>query len=601
MPLVPGTCLGPYEIVAPLGAGGMGEVYRARDTRLGRDVAVKVLPPRLSENPEARARFEREARVVSGLNHPHICVLHDLGREGGIDYLVMELVEGETLVQRIARGPLPIPDVLRIGAEIADALDRAHRAGVVHRDLKPGNIMLAKSGAKLMDFGLAREARRVGVLTAGGPGGALSQSPTIATPLTTEGTFVGTSHYMAPEQLEGREADARSDLWALGCVLYEMVTGRRTYDGATSASLISAIMKDEPRPMAELAPLAPPSLDRVIRACLAKDPEQRWQNAHDLALELRWPPQQATTAARPASALIEREFILTAGHVRQLAERIPRLVGYPVTYVDNQVRSDELVVFLHGLGADGGQFEQFLNASPHRAVAVTLVGFGKLEKRRPTLGLDDHSRVLRMLLREIVNECRPKRTLLVGHSAGADQLLRMVHDEAAAGLPVDGLIALGPNVSLDTCFATRLYARIDAANPDGTLAILKSLAEHIDTLETWLVVQSYFAQMFMKLGNELEPLRRYAADLVRPFEGPGDPLADWYRSAKQRVAQVRLVFSNEESAAAEALLARHLDSNVLGDAFTENSFAIERVHHLALLDLELVSRHVEEVFDSIRG
>jgi pimeloyl-ACP methyl ester carboxylesterase len=359
-------------------------------------------------------------------------------------------------------------------------------------------------------------------------------------------------------------------------------------------------MKDEPRPLAELVPLAPPSLDRVIRACLTKDPEQRWQNAHDLAIELRWPPQQTTAAARAASVLVQREFVLTASHVRQLSERLPRLVGYPVTYLDNQVRSDDLVVFLHGLGADAGQFETFQNASPHRAVAVTFVGFGKHEKRRPALGVDDHSRVLRMLLREIVNDCRPKRTLLVGHSAGADQLLRMMHDEAGAGVPVDGLIALGPNVSLDTCFATRLYARIDAANPDGTLAILKSLAEHIDSLETWLVVQSYFAQMFMKLGNELEPLRRYAADLVRPFEEEGDPLAEWYRSAKQRVAQVRLVFSNEESAAAEALLARHLDSNALGDDFTEKSFAIERVHHLALLDRALVSGHIEDVLSAIR-
>jgi pimeloyl-ACP methyl ester carboxylesterase len=601
MPLTKGTRLGPYEVVAPVGAGGMGEVYRARDTRLGRDVAVKVLPSHLSESAEARARFEREARVVSGFNHPHICVLHDLGREGEIDYLVMELVEGESLAERIARGPLPTSDVLRLGAEIADALDRAHRAGVVHRDLKPGNVMLSKSGAKLMDFGLAREGRLGGVLSATGSGpGPMSQSPTIASPLTAEGAFVGTSHYMAPEQLEGREADARGDLWALGCVLYEMATGRRPYEGSTPASLISSIMRDEPRPMIELAPLTPPVLDRVIRACLAKDPEQRWQSARDLALALRWPAAEPAAAGRAAGALIEREFVLTAGHVRQLAERNPRLVGYPVTYVDNQVQSDQLVVFLHGLGADGGQFEVFLNASPHRAVAVTLVGFGRLEKRRPTLGIDDHSRVLRMLLREIVTECRPKRTLLVGHSAGADQLLRMMHDDAAAGVKVDGLIALGPNVSLDTCFATRLYAKIDAANPDGTLAILKSLAEHINTLETWLVVQSYFAQMFIKLGTDLEPLRRYAADLVRPFEQPGDPLADWYRSAKQRVPHVRLVFSNEEAAAAEALLARHLESNVLGDDFAENSFAIERVHHLALLDFGLITRQVEEVFGSIR-
>jgi pimeloyl-ACP methyl ester carboxylesterase len=319
-----------------------------------------------------------------------------------------------------------------------------------------------------------------------------------------------------------------------------------------------------------------------------------------VALALRWPAADPAAPARSATTLIERVFTLTAGHVRQLAERNPRLVGYPVTYVDNQVQSDQLVVFLHGLGADGGQFENFLNASRHRAVAVTLVGFGKLEKRRPTLGLDDHSRVLRMLLREIMNECRPRRTLLVGHSAGADQLLRMMHDDDGAGVKVEGLIALGPNVSLATCFATRLYAKIDAANPDSTLAILKSLAEHIDSLETWLVVQSYFAQMFIKLGADLEPLRRYAADLVRPFEEPGDPLADWYRSAKQRVPQVRLVFSNEEAAAAEALLARHLESNVLGDDFTEDSFAIERVHHLALLDFGLITRQVEEVFGAIR-
>jgi len=599
MPLTLGTRLGPYEVVAPLGAGGMGEVYRARDTRLGRDVAVKVLPAHLSESAEARARFEREARVVSGLNHPHICVLHDLGRDNGVDYLVMELVEGDSLAQRIARGPLPVAEVLRIGAEIADALDRAHRAGVVHRDLKPSNVMLSKSGAKLMDFGLARE-KRVGILrpSASDPG-SLSQSPTMASPLTSAGAFVGTSHYMAPEHLEGREIDARSDLWALGCVLYEMATGRRAYEGATQASLISSIMKDEPRPMADLAPLAPAGLDRVIRSCLTKDPEQRWQNAHDLAMALRWPATDASLTGRAPTTLMEREFVLTAAHVRQLSERNPRLVGYPVTYVDNQVDSEQLVLFLHGLGADGGQFESFLTASPHRAIAVTLVGFGKLEKRRPTLGIDDHSRVLRMLLREITAECRPRRTLLVGHSAGADQLLRMMHDEDGAGIQVDGLIALGPNVSLDTCFATRLYAKIDAANPDGTLAILKSLSEHIGSLETWLVVQSYFAQMFIKLGTDLEPLRRYAADLVSPFEKSGDPLADWYRSAKKKVPHVRLVFSNEESTAAEALLARHLESNVLGDDFVEKTFTIERVHHLALLDLARITRLVEDVFGSI--
>src|SRR5215467_4012121 len=216
MPLAAGTRLGPYEIVAPLGAGGMGEVYRARDTRLGRDVAVKVLPQHLSSNPEVRVRFEREAKTVSSLNHPNICTLFDVGREGETDYLVMELIEGETLAERLAKGPLPSADVLRLGSQIADALDRAHRAGVVHRDLKPGNVMLTKAGAKLMDFGLARATGLAG--PAGGSGvtiHTLTTSPTVAQPLTAEGSIVGTFQYMSPEQLEGREADARSDLWAL--------------------------------------------------------------------------------------------------------------------------------------------------------------------------------------------------------------------------------------------------------------------------------------------------------------------------------------------------------------------------------------------------
>jgi hypothetical protein len=282
MTLAAGTTLGPYKILAPLGAGGMGEVYRAHDTRLGRDVAIKVLSPLLAATPEFRARFEREARTISQLSHPHICTLYDIGREGDIDYLVMELLEGETLNNRLQKGPLPVAELLALGAQIADALDRAHRAGVVHRDLKPGNVMLTKSGAKLMDFGLARAAGLTPVA------GGLTQSPTEIEPLTAEGTLVGTFQYMAPEQLEGQEADARTDLWALGCVLYEMSTGKRAFEGTSQASLISAIMKDEPQPILELQPMSPPLLDHLVRRCLAKDPAERWQSARDVMHELEW-------------------------------------------------------------------------------------------------------------------------------------------------------------------------------------------------------------------------------------------------------------------------------------------------------------------------
>ncbi len=304
MSLSPGTKLGPYEVLSPVGAGGMGEVYRARDTRLGRDVAIKVLPQHLSSNPEVRTRFEREAKTVSGLNHPHICTLYDVGREGDTDFLVMEMIEGETLAVRLAKGALSSADVLRYGSEIADALERAHRAGIVHRDLKPGNVMLTRSGAKLMDFGLARVTGLAGPASSGAS--MLTQSPTVAHPLTAEGTIVGTFQYMAPEQLEGKEADARSDLWALGCVLYEMATGKRAFEGKSQASLITSIMSTEPAPVSQIAATAPPALDSLVRACLAKDAADRVQSAHDVKLQLSWMKEAGSQAGAAAPIAIKR-------------------------------------------------------------------------------------------------------------------------------------------------------------------------------------------------------------------------------------------------------------------------------------------------------
>ncbi|HYX20273.1 MAG TPA: serine/threonine-protein kinase, partial [Thermoanaerobaculia bacterium] len=303
MALVPGTKLGPYEILASLGAGGMGEVYRARDTRLGRDVAIKVLPSHRAPTPEARERFEREARTISQLTHPHICVLHDVGRDGETEYLVMELLDGETLADRLGRGPLPLSQALRYGAEIASALDAAHRRGIVHRDLKPGNAMLTKEGVKLLDFGLAR-----GFQGAGAAGG-LTEAPTIA-PLTADGVIVGTVAYMAPEQLEGKEADARTDIFALGALLYEMLTGKKAFSGATQATVISAILNADPPPLFTGDSVAPPELDRLVRTCLAKDPAERWQSAHDVELQLSAVGNSASTSRAETAAPRKRHASL---------------------------------------------------------------------------------------------------------------------------------------------------------------------------------------------------------------------------------------------------------------------------------------------------
>ena len=300
MTLDPGTWLGPYQIEGRLGAGGMGEVYRGRDIRLDRPVAIKVLSSVLSETPALAERFEREARLLSSLNHPHICVVYDVGQALGISYIVMELLEGETLAARVARGPLPVHQATSIALQIASALERAHRVGVIHRDVKPENVMLTKAGAKLLDFGLAKPT----------PIAADVASPTQSLKATGQGTILGTIHYMAPEQLEGRPADARSDIFAFGAVLYEMVTGHRPFSGDSAVTVISSILRDTPRPIAELQPFVPAGLDGLVRTCLEKDPEDRWHDVHDVASQLRWLQQSGSqSGAMPAPAGVRKKRI----------------------------------------------------------------------------------------------------------------------------------------------------------------------------------------------------------------------------------------------------------------------------------------------------
>ena len=308
MGLVSGAKLGPYEIQSALGAGGMGEVYRARDTRLNRTVAIKVLAAYLSSSTELKQRFEREARALSSLNHPNICHLYDIGSQDGVDYLVMEFLEGETLSSRLGKGALSLAEVARIGAEVAEALNVAHRAGLVHRDLKPGNVMLTKAGAKLMDFGLAKP------LALGSGAGAAPllsavtlDGATVQSPLTSAGTILGTMEYMSPEQIAGKDADARTDIFALGAVLYEAATGKRAFEGKTQISVASAILEKEPEPISRIRPLTQPVLEQVVKGCLAKSPDDRYQTAHDVKLQLRWIGENAgqigtATASVPAPA-----------------------------------------------------------------------------------------------------------------------------------------------------------------------------------------------------------------------------------------------------------------------------------------------------------
>jgi TolB-like protein/Tfp pilus assembly protein PilF len=295
MTLSAGTCLGPYEILTPLGAGSMGEVYKARDTRLGRIVAIKVLASHVSDDPRRKARFDREARAISRLTHPHICTLHDVGYADGVDYLVLEYLEGQTLAGRLQRGPLPPDQLLKAGIEIGEGLEWAHHEGIIHRDLKSANVMLTKTGAKLLDFGLAKASSE-------SDSDRLEVPTNVVDPtLTDPGTVMGTLSYMAPEQLEGKKADTRTDIFALGVLLYEMATGKKPFAGTSRASLIGSILKDQPAPLTDLTPMAPPALDRLIRQCLEKDPEERRHSVHDVVKELKWIRDDSKAAMTPVS------------------------------------------------------------------------------------------------------------------------------------------------------------------------------------------------------------------------------------------------------------------------------------------------------------
>ncbi len=332
MPLEPGTRLGQFEVLSPIASGGMGEVYKATDTRLNRTVAIKVLLSHRADQPQLRERFQREAETIASLNHPHICTLYDIGHQpgpegsgeqGATDYLVMEYLEGETLAERLTRGPLPLNEVLQVAMEVSDGLDKAHRKGITHRDLKPANVMLTKEGAKILDFGLAKLQQEVAE-----PSIRLSEMPTAPNTLTAEGTILGTLQYMAPEQVEGKveEIDARSDIFSFGAMVYEMATGRKAFEGKTQASVIGKIMEHDPPPMSSLQPVTPPALDRVVKRCLAKEPDDRWQTARDLHEELKWIAEggaqvsaAAVSEAKPAQPMWRRAIPVALGSLVLIA------------------------------------------------------------------------------------------------------------------------------------------------------------------------------------------------------------------------------------------------------------------------------------------
>ena len=583
-----------YRLERELGVGGMATVYAARDVRYDRQVAIKVLRPDVC--PVAGTdRFFREIRIAAQLTHPHILPLIDSGESRGVLFYVMPYIDGETLRGRLARlGELSVAESIGILRHLLDALAHAHSHSVVHRDVKPENVLLSESHALVTDFGVAKAL------------GETASSTAATSFVTAIGTTVGTPAYMAPEQVAGGIVDHRADLYAVGVVAYEMLTGRLPFAAGTPQQMMTAHLAVLPDPILKQTPAVPPRLASAIMKCLQKRPADRWQNAAELLAELEAvAADEAKTPGKSdtANQLVELRFTLSERVCRRLnrATLDPRIIGDHLHYVDNQVRSDVLVFFLHGLGLDHRDFEPILRRLPYRGLSPTLYGCEPDRHGRVSLSLADHVVLLREWLREVTKQMQPSRVVMVGFSLGADmgfELLLGPTDDATP--PIDAFLSLGCNLCLETCFVSRVLCSISPDRPEVSVSELQRLGNTALSLDQWLNVHEYLVKVLRKFRGDTGLLQRAAADLVRPFsETSGfEVFSRWFKGARERIPALRLVFSQDSGslAALAGLKLENLDHAILGEEFPEAVITVApNADHFDLMTAERVLRQVDEL------
>ncbi len=599
--------IGVYRVDGEIGRGGMGVVYKATDSRLGRTVAIKALPEHLGDNPDLMARFEREARTLAALNHPHIGGIHGIEEHGGRKFLVLEFIDGETLADRIAIGPLRIGEVLEIGSQIAEGLAAAHDAGFVHRDLKPDNIKITPEGAaKVLDFGLARvETTETSQVT--------DETPTAgpAETMTTPGTILGTVQYMSPEQARGKKVDRRTDLWALGVVLYECLTGQSPFARGSAAEGMAAIINEDPD--FELLPASTPSeVVSLIRRCLRKDARERQRDAGDCRLILEDARNQSTGETSLVSGILEisdKRYRVSD----ELCRTLDRdgfdslLPGWEMYYADNNRDSDVLILWVPSIGGDHTTtpWRELIAASPHRMVIVTPAGMEPDVVNRPVVSLENQFALIRALAVDLRSSLNPKKTIISGFSCGSIMALRCAAGDISGKL-FDGVLAIDADLQESDCFVTRLFAGLDASSAHDVMKGLRTISSSCESVHEWLVLHQHMIECVDKVKSDFSPLIRQGRDLSIDYEGvhsgAASPFVQFLCDAIRNTGTVRCVFhdSNETRRMLGEIRMMHLDNQCLGKGFSDEIFEFLPVpDHIGMMSNERLLRQLGRIVEAI--
>ena len=602
--------IGNYLVDCEIGRGGMGIVYKATDSRLGRSVAIKVLPSQFADDSDYMVRFEREARALAALNHTNVAGIYGIEEHEGVKHLILEYIDGETLADRIARGPLRIGEALDVCSQIAGGLEAAHDAGFIHRDLKPANIKVSSSGTvKVLDFGLAKVEPGSDVDEPAGETPTVSISDTMTTP----GTILGTVQYMSPEQARGGDVDRRTDLWAFGVVLFECLAGRSPFARESAAETMAAIYSEEPD-LTVLPETTPSEIVALIVRCLRKDTRQRQRDAGDCRLILE-DSLEELSLEKPEAARISN---ITDGRFRitdELCCSLDRggfdglLPGWEMQYADNNRDSEVLIVWIPSIGGDHTTtaWRDLIAASPYRMVIVSPVGLEPGVENHAVVSIENQFALIRALTGDLRSRLNPRKTVVSGFSCGSIMALRCAAGDDDGEL-FDGVLAIDPDLQESDCFLTRLFAGLDASSAGDVMNGLHKISGSCETIKEWLVLHQHMIECIDKVKADWSPLIRQGRDLSAPFEGvhTGDasPFVDFLRGAMEHVGAVRCVF--HEGAENRRLLGEirmtHLDRQSLGPEFTDESLSfIPVTDHIGMMSTERLLELLDLIVSAVGG